>query len=117
MIAVQKALAGIGIPVMAGIWRPTGPNQNPPVQYVVYSVTTTEAGHQDDAVTSYRTYVYLSLWSDCDPTEMQDKIRRAMYDAGFAMVSETDRGYNQPAYDTATRQFTIFWTWSWREDV
>ena len=25
--------------------------------------------------------------------------------------------YNQPAYDTATRQYTVQWTWCWREDV
>ena len=87
---------------MAGIWRATSPNQNPPVQYVVYSTTTTEASHQDDVTTSYRTYVYLNLWSDIDPTEMAGRIRAAMYAYGFAMVEESDKGYNQPAYDTAT---------------
>ena len=25
--------------------------------------------------------------------------------------------YNQPAYDTATRQYTVQWTWVWREDA
>ena len=43
MKQVQEALKDIGIPVMAGIWRATSPNQNPPVQYVVYSTTTTGA--------------------------------------------------------------------------
>ena len=43
---VQEALKGIGIPVMAGVWRATSANQNPPVQYVVYSTTTTEASHE-----------------------------------------------------------------------
>ena len=57
MRQVQEALKDIGIPVMAGVWRATSPNQNPPVQYVVYSSTTTEASHQDDHVTSYRTFV------------------------------------------------------------
>ena len=79
MKQVQEALKGIGIPVMAGIWRATSPNQNPPVQYVVYSTTTTEASHQDDVTTSYRTFVYLNLWSDIDPTEMAGCIRAAMY--------------------------------------
>ena len=68
MKQVQEALKGIGIPVMAGVWRATSANQNPPVQYVVYSTTTTEASHQDDVTTSYRTFVYLNLWSDIDPT-------------------------------------------------
>ena len=79
MRQVQEALKDIGIPVMAGVWRATSPNQNPPVQYVVYSTTTTEASHQDDVTTSYRTYVYLNLWSDIDPTEMAGRIRAAMY--------------------------------------
>ena len=75
MKQVQEALKGIGIPVMAGVWRATSANQNPPVQYAVYSTTTTEASHQDDRVTSYRTFVYLNLWSDIDPTETANRIR------------------------------------------
>ena len=117
MKQVQEALKNLGIPVMAGVWRATSANQNPPVQYVVYSTTTTEASHQDDVTTSYRTYVYLNLWSDIDPTETANHIRAAMYDAGFFMVEESDKGYNQPAYDTATTQYTVQWTWCWREEV
>ena len=83
MKQVQEALKNLGIPVMAGVWRATSANQNPPVQYAVYSTTTTEASHQDDHVTSYRTFVYLNLWSDVDPTETANHIRAAMYDAGF----------------------------------
>ena len=111
MRQVQEALANIGIPVFAGIWRATSPEQNPPVQYVVYSSTTTENSHQDDHVTSFRTYVYMNLWSDIDPTDMAETIRQAMYDHGFSILEESDKGYNQPAYDTATRQYTVQWTW------
>ena len=111
MKQVQQALADIGIPVFAGIWRATSLDQNPPVQYVVYSSTTTENSHEDDHVTSFRTYVYLNLWSDIDPTEMAETIRQAMYDHGFSILEESDKGYNQPAYDTATRQYTVQWTW------
>ena len=117
MKQVQLALSGIGIPVFAGVWRPTSSDQHPPVQYAVYSSTTTETSHQDDHVTSYRTYVYLNLWSHTDPTETRIQIRNAMYSAGFAMIEESDKGYNQPAYDTATRQYTVQWTWCLREDV
>ena len=117
MKQVQDALSHIGIPVMAGIWRATSPNQNPPVQYVVYSTTTTEDAHHDDHTTSLRTFVYMNLWSDIDPTETANHIRAAMYAAGFFMVEESDKGYNQPAYDTATRQYTVQWTWVLREDV
>ena len=111
MKQVQQALADIGIPVFAGIWRATSSDQNPPVQYVVYSSTTTENSHQDDHVTSFRTYVYMNLWSDIDPTDMAETIRQAMYDHGFSILEESDKGYNQPAYDTATRQYTVQWTW------
>ena len=117
MKQVQTALASLGIPVMAGIWRATSPAQNPPPQYVVYSTTITEGSHHDDLVTSYRTYVYLNLWSDIDPTETANRIRNMMYAAGFSMIEESDKGYNQPAYDSATRQFTVQWTWCLREDV
>ena len=60
---------------------------------------------------------YLNLRSDIDPTEMRYRIRQAMYDAGFGMVEESDKGYNQPAYDTATRQYTVQWTWCIAEPV
>ena len=111
MRQVQEALKNIGIPVFAGIWRATSPDQNPPVQYVVYSSTTTENSHQDDHVTSFRSYVYMNLWSDIDPTDMAETIRQAMYAYGFSILEESDKGYNQPAYDTATRQYTVQWTW------
>lgn len=117
MRAVQIALKDVGIPVMAGVWRATSAEQNPPTQYVVYSCTTAEASHADDRVTSTRTYVYLNLWSEVDPTEMADKIRAAMYSAGFFMLEESDRGYNQPSYDTATQSYTVQWTWVWRDEV
>jgi len=114
---VQTALASIGIPVYAGVWRATSAHQNPPPQYAVYSTVTTEDAHQDDHVVSRRTYVYLNLWSDDDPTDMAGTLRSAMYAAGFAMIEESDKGYNQPGYDTATRQYTVQWTWCLREDV
>ena len=37
--------------------------------------------------------------------------------AGFFMVEESDKGYNQPAYDTATTQFTVQWTWCLQTEV
>ena len=83
----------------------------------MYSTTTTEAAHQADHVQSLRTYVYLNLWSDIDPTETANRIRAAMYDASFFMVEESDKGYNQPSYDTATTQYTVQWTWCLRTEV
>lgn len=76
----------------------------------------TETAFQDDRPAGYRTYIYLNLWSDIDPTDMANRIRQAMYDADFWMLEESDKGYNQPAYDPATRTYTVQWTWVyWQE--
>ena len=120
MRKVQEALSALiatGVPVMAGIWRATSADQSPPVQYVVYSSTTKEDAHNDDHVKGTKTFVYMNLWSDTDPTETADTIRRLMYAAGFFMIEESDKGYNQPAYDAPTRQYTVQWTWVWHEEV
>ncbi len=90
----------LGIPVQAGIWRTDSANQNPPPQYIVYSSTMTEASHHDDMVTSFRTFVYMNLWSTHDPTETANRVRQMMYDYGFFMIEESDKGYNQPACAT-----------------
>ena len=116
MKRVQKALSAIGIPVMAGVWRSDSITQSSPEQYVIYSTTMSEYAHEDDAASCRRTFVYMNLWSNTDPTEMADTIRQAMYAADFYLVEETDRGYNQPAYDPATRTYTVQWTWVyWQE--
>ena len=117
MKQVQDALKDIGIPVFAGIWRPIVGQQNPPTQYLVYSSTTKEETHFDDRVIATRTFVYLNLWSAGDPTLTAARVREAMYSAGFGMVEETDRGYNEPAYDVGTRMYTVHWTWSLYEEV
>jgi len=117
MKQVQDALRDVGVPVFAGVWRPTPGFPNPPDQYMVYSNTTTEDAHQDDRVVSYKTFVYLNLWSDIDPTETAAKVRTAMYAAGFSMTEESDKGYNRPAYNNPTQQFTVQWTWVCREEA
>ena len=117
MKQVQQALSSLGIPVFAGIWRATSSNPNAPDQYLVYSTTTKEETHFDDQVIATRTFVYLNLWSAGDPTGTAALVRNAMYAAGFGMVEETDRGYNEPAYDVGTRMYTVHWTWSLYEEV
>ena len=42
---VQQALSGIGIPVMAGVWRSDSITQSSPEQYVIYSTTMSEYAH------------------------------------------------------------------------
>ncbi len=117
MKRVQDALRDIGIPVFAGIWKPTSGQQNPPSQYLVYSSTAREETHFDDHVIGMKTFVYLNLWSIGDPTQASALVRNAMYAAGFGMVEETDQGYNQPAYDAATRLYSVNWTWSLYEEL
>lgn len=48
---------------------------------------------------------------------MANRIRQAMYDADFWMLEESDKGYNQPAYDPATRTYTVQWTWVYWQDA
>ncbi|MHC1786398.1 MAG: hypothetical protein AB9880_05015 [Christensenellales bacterium] len=117
MRRVQEALSGLGIPAFAGIWRATSSNPNAPEQYLAYSSTAREEAHHDDRVVAMRTFVYLNLWSLGDPTWAAARVRDAMYAAGFGLVEETDRGYNEPGYSTGTRMYTIQWTWSLYEDV
>ena len=114
---ISAAGSAQSVRTLAGIWRATSENQNPPLQYVVYSSTTTETAFQDDRPAGYRTYIYLNLWSDIDPTDMANRIRQAMYDADFWMLEESDKGYNQPAYDPATRTYTVQWTWVYWQDA
>ena len=88
MKRVQQALADLGIPVFAGIWRATSSSPNAPDQYLVYSTTTKEETHFDDRVIATRTFVYLNLWSAGDPTLTAARVREAMYSAGFGMDLE-----------------------------
>lgn len=111
MMQVQTALADIGIPVMVGVWRSTSEQSTIPDQYCVYTTSTSEAAHEDDAPSILRTYVYLNLWSRYDPTDMRTAIRAAMYAAGFGMVEETD----QSGYDEDALMYCTSWTWCFME--
>lgn len=111
MKRVQDALAATGIPAYAGVWRPTVEHKAPPPQYLVYSTLLVEEDHADDVLVRYKLYVYLNLWSTGDVTGWVRKVRAAMRAAGFQMQEETDRGYNQPAYNTDADLFSVSWTW------
>ena len=117
MKQVQEALASTGIPVMRGIWRQTDEAVAAPDQYVVYSVSTKPDEEYDDHIRSMQSYVYMNLWSTSDPYDAIQKIRQAMFDYGFGCIEESDRGYNQPAYDTYSHRFCMAWTWVYNEDV
>ena len=105
MKSVQDALKLTGIPAYATAWRKTAAHPTAPDKYLVYTVMTTERHHHDDAVQSYRVYIYLNLWTKGDPTADIQKVRDAMYAAGFGMSSELD------SYNDETDQTLIAWTW------
>lgn len=120
MVEVQTALAPLmasGIPVYAGAWRPTTESQVPPDQYIVYSTTTSENFAADDTVLEHRTFVYMELWSQSDPSETIEDVRELMYAAGFGMKEESDKGYNQPSYDYHTKNYNMSWTWTYNKEV
>ena len=111
MREVQVALKDIGIPVSMGIWKAGVGQQTAPPQYIQYSVITTEDSFADDLLRSYKTYVYMSLWSESDPTDMASLVREKMYAAGFSMVEQRDGSNWSPTYDEKTDQFSVQWTW------
>ena len=97
MKQVQEALKEIGIPGHGGCLARDRPKSEPACAVCLCTPrTTTEAAHQDDRVTSYRTYVYLNLWSDIDPTEWPGRIRAAMYDAAFSWWKSRTRATTSP---------------------
>ena len=51
---------------------------------------------------------------DCCLVRRHGKLVSLIGILGYGMVEESDKGYNQPAYDTATSQFTVQWTWCLR---
>ena len=117
MRQVQEALKDIGIPVWVGAFKTDAINRVAPKQYCVYSTTMIEEDHADDVATCYKTFVYLDLHSEIDPTDMIRKIRSAMNAAGFSMAEETDKGYNRNMWNDNTRLYEMQWTWVYREEL
>lgn len=111
MKIIQDALAPTGLPVYAQVWQPTEQYPELPPQYLVYSVMVAEDQHYDDKPALLKYTLYLNLWSDRDVTQAVNKVRAAMYQAGFAMLEETTKGYNQPQYNEYVNLFGVSWTW------
>ena len=93
MRQVQEALKNIGIPVIAGIWRATSPKSES-----AGAVRRVFQHHHGDGLSGrparwrYRTYVYLNLWSDIDPTEMANRIRAGHVRRGFLDAGRKRQG-------------------------
>lgn len=117
MKVVQDSLALTGIPAYAQMWQATEDHPQPPKQYLAYSYMLRPDAFQDDVHTQYVIYLYLNLWTDDDPTESIDKVRRAMFSTGWDMDEETTKGYKQPAYNEMIDRYCVIWTWVYREDV
>ena len=101
----QQALASTGIPTYAGAWRETAEYAKPPEAYIVHTQMRTEDFHDDDHLEDYRLFVYANLWSESDPTELAEKVRRTMHADGWGMDEEnTD-------YDEEAKRFHVAWTW------
>ena len=111
MKIVQEALRKTGIYAVEQIYAPTEDNMTAPQEYIVYTVASVLDDFYDDAPHEYRRLVYMTYWTKTDPTNGMAKIRRAMWDAGFTMVEETDQGYNQSRYDYNTSLYSVRYTW------
>lgn len=111
MKRVQDALAPTGIPSFAHVWRASTAYPTPPAQYLTFTTLTVEAEHLDDAPTAYRQFVYLTLWSTGDVTNVIPVVRNAMRAVGFGMDEErTD-------YEEETKNFLVIWTWVGMEEA
>lgn len=117
MRQVQEALKNIGIPVFPDVWRPAGPDQNPPAQYCVYTTSLVPDDDWDDDMRVTRTYVYMSMWSEGDPTDMAARIRTAMRAAGFGMIEQETGSGLSTHYDETTAQYSVHWTFVLYEEV
>lgn len=117
MRQVQEALRGI-VQAHQDVYRPARADMQAPAQYAVYTTITTEDEHWDDEVQSIKTFVYLNLWSEGNPTGTAKAIRQAMRKAGFSMAEESTGSTTGTAdYAEGTKRFCVSWTWVYRERI
>lgn len=117
MNKVLEALRGI-IPIYHDEYRPDNKRQSAPSQYVTFVTMTVEDAHADDMCLEVKTYVYMTLWSQSDPTDMAARIRNAMRAAGFAMSEEkTGASSGDSYYTEGANYFGVRWTWVIWEDA
>lgn len=117
MKQVQDALKNI-IQVQQDVYRPDSADMSTPAQYAVYTTVATEDEHWDDEAQSMKTFVYMNLWSQTDPTEKAKEIRKAMKEAGFSMAEEsTGNTRGEANYAEGPKYFCVSWTWVYREVI
>ena len=117
MNRVLEALRGI-IPVYHDEYRPDNKRQTAPDQFATFVTMTIEDSHSDDVCTGLKTFVYMTLWSKQDPSDMAARIRDAMRAAGFAMSEErTGASSGDSYYTEGGNYFGVRWTWVCWEDA
>lgn len=106
---VMTALKNVAYPVYFGGWHPATAGEQPPNIYITFTSMSRPDTHTDDVRTSWRHYVYLTLWSKGAYTK--DTIITAMETAGF----ENAELREDMESDTNTNMCAM--TWEYREAV
>ena len=101
---IQDALAPVGVPCFPGAWKPTDAQGDMPDTYIAYTVTRYEYAHADDVLNTYSVYVYLTLFTTGDPTELRVLVRNAMRADGYALYEERDD------HDETSGRNMVAWT-------
>ena len=118
MKQVQEALKGIGIEVYQDVYRPKSAQNGSAAQFIVYVTRTVEENHYDDEAHGLKTWVYMNLWSTGNPNAMAKMVKKAMKQAGFAMVEEeTGSTSGEAKYAEGPKMFCVNWTWVFREEA
>lgn len=117
MKLVQDALRATAIEAFPDVWQPIDKKRNPPPEYITYTVSSREDEHLDDMAVSLRTYVYMNLWTEGDPTQTAAKVRAAMRAAGFAMAEEMTGTSSSARYDSNVKRRCVSWTWAISREV
>lgn len=91
-------------------WQKWVGDSSPPDRYFAFTTMTVPDESYDDALITYRTYVYLNLYSDTDYISIVSTIRSAMTSAGFIPVDERDVADNETQSDDHTG-YQLSMTW------
>lgn len=91
-------------------WQKWAGDSTPPERYFVFTTMTVPDESYDDALKTYRTYVYLNLYSETDYIGIIQTIRTAMMSAGFIPVDERDIQDDKTQYgDHTNYQLSMTW--------
>lgn len=89
MLNVQSALRAANVPAFRGSYR-RGVDEQPPGQYVVYTVKRVPEDYWDDAPHSMAYCPELTLFSRGSPAALSAAVEAAMGAEGFRLTSRTE---------------------------